>query len=113
MGEIRQRPIFHDGEVVELSGEFDVRDLESLRARLDEAGERTAVVDLSGVTFLDLQTTRELAVRLQIHAGSLVFRHPSWAVRASVAACGYENWFRFDAEGTGDETAARPLRDRC
>ncbi len=110
MGEIRQRPRVHDDGLVELSGEFDARDLEHLREMLDEAGERNAVVDLSRVTFLDLQTTRELAVRLQIHAGNLVFRHPSWAVRASVAACGYETWFRFEAGEAGDVAG---LRNRC
>ncbi len=110
MGEIRQRPRVHDDGLVELSGEFDARDLEHLREMLDEAGERTAVVDLSRVTFLDLQTTRELAVRLQIHAGNLVFRRPSWAVRASVAACGYETWFRFEAGEAGDVAG---LRNRC
>lgn len=112
MGEIRERPIVHSNGLVELSGEFDVRDLECLREVLNEAGERNAVVDLSRVTFLDLQTTRELAVRLQIFAGRLVFRRPSRAVRASVAACGYETWFRFEAEETDDGLVAG-LRNRC
>ena len=111
MGEIRQRPIVHRDELVELSGEFDVRDLECLREVLNEAGERHTTVDLSRVTFLDLQTTRELAVRLQLYAGSLVFRRPSRAVRASVAACGYEAWFRFEAEEAGDGLVAG-LRNR-
>ena len=112
MGEIRQRPMILKDGLVELSGEFDVRDLEYLREILNEAGERSAVVDLSGVTFLDVQTTRELAVRHQLYAGSLVFRRPSWAVRASVAACGYETWFRFDAEEAGDGLVTG-LRNRC
>ena len=111
MGEIRQRPMMRKDGVVELSGEFDARDLKNLRETLDEAGERTAVVDLSRVTFLDVQSARELAIRLQLHAGNLVFRDPSWAVRASVAACGYENWFGFGAGETGDKLAAG-LRDR-
>ena len=112
MGEIKQRPMVHKDGLVELSGEFDARDLESLREILNEAGERTAVVDLSKVTFLDLQSTRELAVRYQLHAGNLVFRRPSRAVRASVAACGYEAWFRFEAGEAGDGLAAG-LRNRC
>ena len=105
MGEIRQRPEVCQG-FMELSGEFDARDLKDLRDALDEAGERSAVVDLSGVTFLDVQSTRELAIRLQLHAGNLVFRRPSWAVRASVAACGYEPWFGFDGGEAGDGLAA-------
>ena len=112
MGEIRRHPTIQNDGLVELSGEFDARDLRCLRETLDEAGGRTAIVDLSGVTFLDLQTTRELAVRLQIHRGNLVFRRPSWAVRASVAACGYEAWFGFDAREAGDASVAG-LRNRC
>ena len=111
MGEVRRRPMVHKEGLVELSGEFDARDLECLREALDEAGERTAVLDLSGVTFLDLQTTRELAVRLQIHAGNLVLKRPSWAVRSSIAACGYENWFRFDAREEADDVQAAGLRN--
>ncbi len=106
MGEIRQRPKVCKDRLVELSGEFDARDLEDLRDVLNEAGEEPAIVDLSGVTFLDVQATRELAVRLQLHAGNLVFTRPSWAVRASVAACGYESWFGFGAAETGDGLAA-------
>lgn len=112
MGEIKQHPMILRDEVVELSGEFDARNLEYLREVLTEAGERSAVVDLSGVTFLDIQTTRELAVRFQIYAGRLVLRRPSWAVRASMAACGFESWFRFDEEEAGDGLVAG-LRDRC
>ena len=111
MGEIRQRSMIHKDALVELSGEFDAQDLKRLREILDEAGERTAVLDLSGVTFLDLQTTRELAVRLQLHAGNLVLKRPSWAVKSSVAACGYEDWFRFDAVAADDGRVAG-LRDR-
>lgn len=106
MGEVRQRPKAHDDGLLELSGEFDLGDLEYLREKLDEAGQRSSVVDLSGVTFLDLQATRELAVRLQLHSGNLLFKRPSWAVLASIAACGYEPWFDFDAEETGDGLAA-------
>lgn len=111
MGEIKQRPKVREDALVELSGEFDLRDLANLREVLDEAGEGTTVVDLSGVTFLDMQTTRELAVRLQIHAGSLVFRRPSWAVLKSIAAFGYEPWFSFGAGEAGGEPVAG-LRNR-
>ena len=111
MGEIRRRPKVRKGGLVELWGEFDMRDLTDLREVLDEAGEGNAVVDLSGVTFMDLQTVRELAVRLQIHAGSLVFTRPSWAVLRSIAAFGYEPWFGFGAGEAGDGLAAG-LRNR-
>jgi anti-anti-sigma regulatory factor len=106
MGQIRQRPMIHEGRMVELSGEFDWKDLRDLRETLDEAGERGAVVDLSEVTFLDLQATRELAVRSQLHAGNLLLKRPSWAVLASIAACGYEPWFDFVAGEAGDGIAA-------
>lgn len=111
MGEIRRRPRVREHGFVELSGEFDLRDLTNLREALDEAGEGPTVMDLSGVTFLDMQATRELAVRLQLHAGSLVFRRPSWAVLSSIAAFGYEPWFGFGAGEAGDRIAAG-LRSR-
>ena len=85
--------------LVELSGEFDLHDLGNLCDALGGAapGRPAAVVDLSRVTFLDIGTTRELAVRSQLHAGRLMLRNPSRAVRASVAACGLESWFDFCA----------------
>lgn len=105
MGEIRFHPNVSDlALLVELSGEFDARDLRGLREALGVAGNAPAVVDLSEITFLDLQSTRELALRLQLHAGNLVLRSPSSAVRASVEACGYGSWFGW--EGAGDDLAA-------
>ncbi|MGH3146850.1 MAG: STAS domain-containing protein [Rubrobacter sp.] len=95
--------------LVELSGEFDLHDLENLRVALDWAlgGTSTpsspAVVDLSGVTFLDVVTTRELALSSQLHARYMTLHSPSPAVLASVAACGLGDWFRF-----GDDAAAVP-----
>lgn len=92
--------------LVELSGEFDLHDLQDLREALAGAASsgRVATVDLSGVTFLDIGTTRELAVSSQLHARQLVLRSPSEAVRASVAACGLESWFDFRA-GAADRAA--------
>jgi anti-anti-sigma factor len=88
------------GVLVQLSGEFDLHDLGNLRDALGGAtGRPVAVVDLSGVTFMDIGATRELAVRAQLHAGRLKLRNPSRAVRASVAACGFESWFDFCAGG--------------
>ncbi len=87
------------GTLVELSGEFDLHDLERLRGALDEAPapQHPAVVDLSGVTFLDIRTTRELAIRSRLHAPHMTLLSPSPAVLASVAACGLGDWFSFDA----------------
>ncbi len=89
--------------LVELAGEFDLHDLGALRDALGGAaspGRPAAVVDLSGITFLDIGTTRELAMRSQLHAGRLTLRNPSQAVRASVAACGFGVWFDFCAGAT-------------
>lgn len=93
--------------LVELSGEFDLHNLENLRGALGGAAlsGRQAVVDLSGVTFLDIGATRELAVRAQVHAHQLLLSRPSGAVRASIAACGLESWFDF-LPGTGDAGGA-------
>ena len=96
--------------VIELSGEFDLYDLEDLREALGGAASsgRPAVVDLSGVTFLDVGTTRELAVGSQLSPRRLVLRSPSRAVRASVAACGLESWFDFRADGGTTAAAGIP-----
>jgi anti-anti-sigma factor len=91
--------------LVELSGEFDLHDLQNLSDVLGDAvssGRAAVVVDLSGVTFLDVGTARELAVRSQLHAHQMTLHNPSWAVRASVAACGLESWFDFRAGATNE-----------
>jgi anti-anti-sigma factor len=91
--------------LVELSGEFDLHDLQNLSDALGDAvssGRAAMVVDLSGVTFLDVGTARELAVRSQLHAHQMTLHNPSWAVRASVAACGLESWFDFRAGATNE-----------
>ena len=88
------------GVLVELRGEFDGHNLEDLRRVLDSvvALRRTTMVDLSGVTFLDVGATRELAIRSRLYAHHLTFRNPSPEVRASVAACRFEKWFDFRPE---------------
>lgn len=85
------------GVLVELRGEFDGHNLEDLRQILDSvvALRRPTMVDLSGVTFLDVAATRELTVRSRLYAHHLTFRNPSPQVCASVAACGFEKWFDF------------------
>lgn len=83
---------------VELRGELDVASVPELRATLDHVASfrRLTTIDLSGVTFLDLQSTRELAVRSQIYARHLTLANPSWQARASVEACNLQDWVRFE-----------------
>jgi anti-anti-sigma regulatory factor len=85
-------------------GEFDAFSLPTLREVLDEvcAFGGPTVVDLSEITFLDLQSARELVVRSLIQTHQLVFQNPSPGVRASVRALGLEDrtnaWNNLDRE---------------
>ena len=74
--------------LVELSGEFDARDLDDLRRSLDYVTRsgRLGCVDLSRVTFLDLLCARELAGRSSPR-GRLAIRNPSRQARLSLEAC--------------------------
>ena len=80
------------GISVGMRGEFDLFSLPKLRETLDDVATfgRPAVVDLSGVTFLDLQSARELVVRSLIQAHQLAFQNPSPGVLASLRALGME-----------------------
>ena len=49
------------------------------------------MVDLSGITFLDIQSARELVVRSLIQAHQLVFKDPSPGVLVSVRALGLDH----------------------
>ena len=71
-----------------MRGEFDAYSLPDLRETLDRVSAfgKPVVVDLSGVTFLDLQSTRELVVRSLIQAHQLAFENPSSSVLASMRA---------------------------
>jgi anti-anti-sigma regulatory factor len=85
----RDRP----GISIELPGEFDVRDLEHLRSALKGtlgSGLPTCV-NLSGVSFLDVRCTRELAIWFHLPGSRLELRNPSWQVEASFRACGLGN----------------------
>ena len=88
------------GVLAELRVEFDAHNLGDLRQILDSvvALRRPTVVDLSGVTFLDVGVTRELTVRSRLYAHHLAFRSPSPQVRASVAECGFVEWFHFRSD---------------
>jgi len=94
---IRVREWGEGGMLVELKGEFDQHNLEDLQEALSNVVSlrRPAWVDLSGVTFLDVGATRELTIHSRLYAHHLALRNPSWQVRASVVACGFEEWMDF------------------
>lgn len=93
-----------EGVLVELRGEFDRHNLEDLKETMSAvvALQLPVALDLSGVDFLDVETTRELTVRSYLDAHHLSLRNPSWQVRASVAACGFGSWldFRYETGGS-------------
>lgn len=102
------------GVLVELGGEFDRHNLEHLREILDDVStlRRPTMVDLSEVTFLDVGATRELTIRSRLYAHHLTLCNPSPEVRASVDACGFQEWFdfRFDPE---DPSCPRASSERA
>lgn len=75
---------------VGMLGEFDACSLPQLRKSLDDAfaSGRPVVVELSGVTFLDVDSTLELVMRSLIQGRLLSFVDPSSCVLASVRALG-------------------------
>lgn len=87
-----------NGIVIELWGEFDIFSLRDLREALGRVStlHGPALVDLSGITFLDLQSARELAVRSLLYAGRLSFCKPSPEALASIEALGLEGWVRIE-----------------
>lgn len=96
------------GILVELTGELDLSALEELRETFDAAAylREPAIVDLSGVTFLDLLCARELAVRSHLYAHQMTLRNPSPEVLATAQACGLEEWLLLAPE-TGDRDRER------
>ena len=84
------------GVTVGMRGEFDAYSLSDMRRTLDRACAfgKPVVVDLSGVTFLDLRSARELVVRSVIQAHQLAFENPSPGVLASVRALGIDGGSR-------------------
>ncbi len=83
--------------LVVLWGEFDLFSLADLRRTLNGVLDlrKKTLVNLSGITFLDLTSVRELAVRAQLYARHLTFHNPSPQVMASVEATGLGGWIRF------------------
>ncbi|CAN5913400.1 hypothetical protein BH23ACT11_BH23ACT11_31060 [soil metagenome] len=88
-----------DGSItVDLRGEFDLSTVEALRETLSRVASFRCptVIDLSNVTFMDVQSTRELAVRCHLYAHHVTLLNPSWQVRQSVEACKLGEWVRFE-----------------
>ncbi len=87
------------GEVMQvtLRGELDLFALGELREALDAVAclRGPAVVDLREVTFLDLLSARELAVRSHLYGHRLAFRSPSPEALASIEAAGLGAWIHF------------------
>lgn len=83
--------------VVKLLGEFDLYNLGELQDVLSQVASlrRPTFIDLSGVTFAEVQTLRELAICSWLYSHHLTLCNPSWQVRRSIEACGLAEWFRF------------------
>jgi len=107
-GGMKVREDERGGLLVELSGEFDLRNLASLRGFLEDIAELgpPVVVDLSRVSFLDLGSARELAVCSHLHAGRVALRAPSAQVLVSLDAFGLRDWVSFAPSPAPD--ALRP-----
>ena len=85
---------FGVGLLVELCGEFDVFCIEELKRILSDASSYLGpvLVDLSEITFLDLRSARELAVRSMLSPHRPTFVDPSPQVMATMSALGLEGW---------------------
>jgi anti-anti-sigma factor len=83
--------------LIKLSGEFDIRYQSTIEDTLRDCltSGRPALVDLSGVTFMDSLCIRELAVHYQLGGGRMVLCDPSEDMEVSVAACDLEDWLDF------------------
>jgi hypothetical protein len=93
------------GVLVELWGEFDLFSLGDLRKTLGGVLRlrKPTFLDLARVTFLDLESGRELAVRAQLYAHRLTLHNPSLQVTASLKAFGLEDWIRFRSDSDREE----------
>lgn len=91
-----------DGSVrIDLWGEFDLASIDELSETLSNVASlrRPTTIDLSRVMFIDIQSTRELAVRSRLYAHHVVLLNPSWQVERSVEACKLTDWIRFEYRG--------------
>jgi anti-anti-sigma factor len=110
LGGLEVREDGRGGVLVALSGEFDRGNLSGLREALEAAAAlgRPAVVDLSGVTFLDLGAARELAVCHQMHGDRVSLSNPSPEVLSSIASCGLGGWISFASHQPPQAPTAHP-----
>ena len=60
-------------------------------------------MDLSGITFLDLHSARELVLCYQLHADHLTLSNPSSWVSASNEAFGLAAWIHFHPTSDHEE----------
>ncbi len=91
-----------DGSVeIKLRGELDLFSINELRETLSGVSSlrRPTTIDLSDVEFIDIQSTRELAVRSQLYAHHVTLLNPSRQVRRSVKACKLGGWVKFEYTG--------------
>ena len=82
------------GLLVELWGEFDVFCIGELKSTLDDTTlyRGPVLVDLSEITFLDLRSAREIAVRSMLRTHRPTFLDPSPQVMATMSALGLQGW---------------------
>lgn len=95
--DIHTKELENGNLLVRLRGEFDLSNLDELRRTLDRvlSFRVHTSVDLSGVTFADLQTLRELAVYSWLYAHYLDLCAPSRQFTRSIEACGFQKRIRF------------------
>ncbi|MDQ3864535.1 MAG: STAS domain-containing protein [Actinomycetota bacterium] len=97
------------GLLVELWGELDIFSIGELKRMLaDVSSHRGPVlVDLSGISFLDLRSARELAVRSLLYGHHLTLRNPSPQVMATFGTLGLEGWLQPDTGRGGPRVFSR------
>jgi hypothetical protein len=85
------------GLLVELWGELDIFSLGELERMLTDVSSRRGwtLVDLSGISFLALQSARELVVRSLLYRHNLKLGNPSSQVMATLGALGLEGLLDF------------------
>ncbi|MBA2713199.1 MAG: STAS domain-containing protein [Rubrobacteraceae bacterium] len=93
------------GLQLELWGEFDLFCIEELKKTFSDLSSCRGpiLVDLSGITFLDLPSARELAVRSLLYSHHLTFLGPSPQVMATMCALGLEGWLSVPPGAALDE----------
>ena len=91
--------------MVELRGDFDLFTMGDFRETLNRVlgSMRPTLLDLSGITFLDRESARELAVRAQIYANRMTLRNPSPQVTASIEAFRLGEWISFNPGANHEE----------